>query len=261
MNARTMKQRGLTLIELVVVLVVLTAVAGILLPKLPSMLTRTNTAVGATNIAELSKAIQLYEQTNFGYPQDFDSLVTTTSGGLFAALPGGNAAGDLVEVAITAENQQALDEAGIFSLMVMQDPDSSPPSDFSVTFNPYSSVSAPSTSVDQFDTLVGISDAALQDVLNAPPGKYVVFGVGKRCTLVGDTIDSAPTHFSDSTSNRADQTYARYGVVFQLEDALGPLERARIAAVIAIDDDGIQTADSFVENFYDLNSSSGQSSN
>lgn len=48
-------RRGLTLMELLVVLVILIALAGIVIPQLPSMLGRAETSSGATSQTETIK--------------------------------------------------------------------------------------------------------------------------------------------------------------------------------------------------------------
>ena len=58
------RRRGLTLMELVVVMAILVALASILVPIFPSMLERAHRSTQATNASELTKAIQLYLSTN-----------------------------------------------------------------------------------------------------------------------------------------------------------------------------------------------------
>src|SRR5207245_6349560 len=67
-------RRGLTLMELVIVLVILVALAGIVIPLLPNMLTRAHTASAATNMQEVIKLIATYAQLTFAYPDGWDSL-------------------------------------------------------------------------------------------------------------------------------------------------------------------------------------------
>ena len=267
MNLRGATRRGLTLIELVVVLVVLTAVAGILLPKLPSLLERTNSAVGSTNLKELSKSIQLYEQLNFGYPSDFDSLLDTT-GQLFTGLDSNGASpvgGDLTTVDLTAEEANALVEAGITRVYNMDNADNPTNGDFSVTFNPYpAGLDSTDFTVDTTPTLASITGSAALDVFNADAaGRYVIFGVGNLSTLVGaeGTIADAPTHFSAKRDASAKDVYSRYAVVFQVAEPVGAstqaLSRARLVGLAVLDGDGLETADEFVERYYDVTSSSG----
>ncbi len=65
---------ALTLIELIVVMLILIALAGILVPMMPSMLTRGHTSTCATNMGELCKAIGSYQAMYGQQPKDFDSL-------------------------------------------------------------------------------------------------------------------------------------------------------------------------------------------
>src|SRR5687767_2231172 len=86
-HARCSLRRGLTLIELVVVMVILAAVAGIVLPLLPNMIARAHPTPCATNACEISKAIQTHEGLFLQYPDAFDSL-TEPSGAIAAYVPG-----------------------------------------------------------------------------------------------------------------------------------------------------------------------------
>jgi prepilin-type N-terminal cleavage/methylation domain-containing protein len=82
-------RRGLTLIELVVVLTILIALAGLLVPMLPSMLTRAHTSSCSTNMGETTKAINLYQALYSGYPSTWDAL-TDGQGTLINYLAGSN---------------------------------------------------------------------------------------------------------------------------------------------------------------------------
>lgn len=68
-------RRGLTLIELTVVLLILAATAGILVPRLVGYTGRAHGATGADNMQEISKAIALYETNTGEMPNGWDSLV------------------------------------------------------------------------------------------------------------------------------------------------------------------------------------------
>ena len=61
-------RKGLTLIELVVVMTILVALAGLLVPTFASMLTRGHTSTCSTNIGEVNKAVQEYQLLYGGYP-------------------------------------------------------------------------------------------------------------------------------------------------------------------------------------------------
>ena len=72
-------RKGLTLIELVVVMTILIALAGLLIPTFAAMLTRGHTSTCSTNIGEAVKAVQQYQLLYGGYPGNMDSL-TDASG-------------------------------------------------------------------------------------------------------------------------------------------------------------------------------------
>jgi type II secretory pathway pseudopilin PulG len=147
-------RRALTLMELVVVLVILIAVAGVVLPMLPSFLTKTHDAVTTTNISEVDKAIGGFFAANLAYPDLFDSLVDS-SGNMYAGLlfnsknpvsqasftvvgnvaSNTTAAGQPIFVqALSAGQSQSLYYGGIKNLMLMQTSSVSPPTAFNATF-------------------------------------------------------------------------------------------------------------------------------
>ena len=55
------RRRGLTLMELVVVMFILMALAAIMVPLFPSMVERAHRASQATNESEITKAVQMYQ--------------------------------------------------------------------------------------------------------------------------------------------------------------------------------------------------------
>src|SRR5437868_14511623 len=79
-------RRGLTLMELVVVMAILVALAAILVPLFPNMLRRAHKATDATQSSEVSKAVQLYQSSYYGYPDNFD-LLLDSAGAFPAYLP------------------------------------------------------------------------------------------------------------------------------------------------------------------------------
>ncbi len=78
---------GFTLIELVVVLIIIAALAGLAIP-LVSMLTRsTNMATSAANQQEIANNIELYFTLQKRFPQGMDSLITTGGTDIYKAVP------------------------------------------------------------------------------------------------------------------------------------------------------------------------------
>jgi len=63
MSRKCKNRQGLTLLELVVVMVILVALAGILVPMLPSMLGRAHAVNHSANVSEMNKIWGLYGPT------------------------------------------------------------------------------------------------------------------------------------------------------------------------------------------------------
>jgi prepilin-type N-terminal cleavage/methylation domain-containing protein len=252
-------RRALTLIELVVVMVILAAVAGIVLPLLPNMTTRAHTSTSATNIGEVAKAIQTHETVYLAYPNNFDSLVTGTSGALAAYIPG-NTGFDLTTVATTTATLAALNSAGITTMQQMIDVPTTP-GDFSPTFFPYGTDKTAQTGttgmtpITSGATLASITGAAANRLFAAPlTASYAVFGVGTRTTMQGKTLQESPVHFSDEATGAPNLAYCRYGVVFQLTDAAGAaLSKARMIGIIAFHSDGVVSMNDHLAEYWQAN--------
>lgn len=236
-------RRGLTLIELVVVMVILAAVAGIVLPLLPSMVTRAHTSTGATNISEVAKAIQTHQATYLKYPTNFDSLIND-SGAVATYLPGA-ASGDFVVVNATDDYVDALQDSGITTVAQMIE---AAGGDWSPTFYPYGDDKADSPKLPTISTpialnmpLATLSLAAKQRLgLAADAGTvYVVFGLGGYTSMQGKTLQEAPIHFAEKQNEGPNVAYGRYGVVFQLTSGATPLENALLTQVVAFHGDGM----------------------
>lgn len=256
-------RRGLTLIELVVVMVILAAVAGIILPLLPNMITRAHTTTSATNNGEIAKAIQTYEGVYLSYPNNFDSLVDTT-GALPSYLPGspsftGGTNPDLTTIATpSAGIVSALNAAGITTMAQMQ---SSGSGDFSPTFFPYgnsSSVTPTPTTISTSTPLAAITGTAAVREFALPAAavgtQFVVFGLGSRTSMQGKTMQDAPVHFSDEATSAPNRAYARNGVVFQVTDSAGtPLDKARLIGVIGFHPDAIATTNDHLAEYWNAN--------
>jgi len=86
MRNQVKNRKGLTMIELVVVLTILVALAGIVVPLLPSMVSHAHTAAHATNVVEIDKIVEAYNMLNHGYPDNLDSLVAGGAGAAFTRI-------------------------------------------------------------------------------------------------------------------------------------------------------------------------------
>ncbi|MBA4015762.1 MAG: hypothetical protein C0483_01100 [Pirellula sp.] len=249
-------RRGLTLMELVVVMVILAALAGILLPMLPGMVTRAHSSTSATNVGEVAKAIQTHQAVYLAYPNNLDSLVTA-AGALVTYLPG-SASSDLTTATLTDETLEALVGAGITTTAQMIATPAAPVGDFNPTFFPYGTdktVIPVSTTLATGASVAAVTGACANRMFGTPIGAtYAVFGVGSRTSMQGKSMQEAPVHFADVSSEAPHLAYSRYGVVFQLTDATAdPLEKARMVGICAFHGDGLVSLNDHLSEYWATN--------
>ena len=94
----------------------------------------------------------------------------------------------------------------------------------------------------------------LQSVFAADPtARYVVFGVGARCSMVGTTVQDAPTSIPQNKSFTPETLYSRVGVVFKVSGAeVSRTERARFIAAVALEDDELETTEKDLVGYYKM---------
>jgi len=228
--------------ELVVVLVVLIGLAGIVVAMLPSMITRTHGAAGASNISEVAKWVQTYEALHYEYPNRWDALIKADgSEPELGGTPYFAVNADITNATpLTAGEANALTEAGITAVYHFEDdPDHA-------TFDPYATALAAPTAVASTVEVVRLTAAGKTklglDLLN----EYVVLGLGTRSSMVGKGIVEAPVHFPDSPTEDPSRYYGRFGVVFKVN-----AERAFPVAVVAFHGDGLSTAGDHVAEYFE----------
>ncbi|PVZ67608.1 type II secretion system major pseudopilin GspG [Pelagibaculum spongiae] len=77
------RNKGFTLIELMVVVTILAILVGIVAPRILDNPDKARVAAAKTDIANLEQALQLYKLDNFSYPstdQGLEALVTKAAG-------------------------------------------------------------------------------------------------------------------------------------------------------------------------------------
>jgi type II secretory pathway pseudopilin PulG len=268
----------LTLIELVVVMTILIALGGLLVPMFASMLTRGHTSTCSTNIGEVSKAVEQYQLLYGTYPNNLDSFIDT-SGALItyfangAACPAqyltpgiGQAGGQVTLGTPTAAETTALLNAGITTVMPMATY-AALSTGFDPTFNYYADYLNPGattltpTSVATASSLAYIdptsgNTAAIQ-ICNklgwALTGRYVVLGVGTRNTMVGKTMVSAPVHYGDQPVLNPEYGYQHIVAVFKVSDsATSAFTTAQMVGAGPLHDIGLGTINDELQNWYQL---------
>jgi prepilin-type N-terminal cleavage/methylation domain-containing protein len=261
-------RHGLTLIELVVVMVILVALAGLLVPTFSAMLTRSHTSTCSTNIGELNKAIQEYQQLYGRYPNNMDSLTDGTTlitylagGSLLPASAGGpgtnQAGGQITHITLTDADVAALGNAGLATVQRM----ATTPHDPTFDYYPSASPATDQATIATGTVLAGIdptatsntADVTLCQKLNLPlTGRYVVLGIGPRCDMIGKTIATAPVHYGDTVPLNPEYGYQRLVGVFKISDSALNFTTAILVAAGPIHDNGLGTIDDELQNWYQL---------
>lgn len=243
MSPSRRRARALTLIELTVVLLILAATAGILVPRMVGYGERAHGATSAASIQEGTKALALYEVENGVFPDGWDNLIDDGGGLPSSLFESGTLAFNVLSAgALTAAEADALAAAGITTVYGM---DTDHP-DFDATFNPYGA--APTPTVLAGTTPVAVLDPA---VLRRPAGsRIVVFGMGRQCTLFGDSAHNVPLVFEGGMS--PSDIYLRYGVAFEVGDAGGAYDKARFLGVVKCEpaDGNVVGADEHLAVYY-----------
>jgi prepilin-type N-terminal cleavage/methylation domain-containing protein len=199
--ATSLRRRALTLIELVVVLAILVALSGMVVPLIDGLGHQTNSSTNATVVGDVNKAIRTFQaRSDRGqYPNLWDSL-TTTAG----------VAADLHDVVVpllqpletTTTQAASLVDAGIYRVYDA----AGLPREIAAKQIPLAALNTTSTSftndtfnvhnLDNFD----------------PANQFVVLGLGPNVTLRGTVMTDVPL-ISSADPN---QNYARVLCVFMI---------------------------------------------
>lgn len=257
---REPNRRALTLMELVVVLGVLAALAAIAIPLFPNLLRRSHKVTDATQTSEIAKAIQLYQGLYTSYPNEWD-LMATSSGAAPTFLPtDGSAFGGAAAIGnLTAAEVSALGRVGITGghyfgadLSSVEHP----------TLNPYNTTGvyaaptalAPSTSVFILNNASTAIPSGIRNIIaKDATARFVVFGVGARSTLIGKVLQNAPTSVPQKASFTPSNTYSRVGAIFQVAGVeMNRTERARFIATVALEDDELESTEKDYIGYYDV---------
>jgi len=219
-RSRRIDRRGLTLLELVIVLTILVALSGMAIPLIDGFGHQSNAAVNATIVGEVNRAIGVHEARFEKHASGWDSLLNT-GGSMFSKLHASLSA-VLQVTTLTAAQVQSLQDAGIANIF---DADES------------AAPNAPNTSSRNFVvggkvatlTKPGAGAAILLDAFGINesttdwPNEFVVFGLGSGTTLKGVSMMEIPLLQSVDPS----LYYSRAVCVFVIPPAAGPTFPAR----------------------------------
>jgi type II secretory pathway pseudopilin PulG len=259
------RRAGLTLLELVVVLAVLVAIAAILVPLLPEYLGKGNQSAAATNMGELDKAIQTFRTTYSRQPNYFDSLLTA-DGNLSGLLPSNadGVAGGALDVLTLGTTQNSgpasrLSREGITAvyniLGAVPATTDAMYADFHATLNPYTTSPPASRPVASNKVAILKSSTSIPGLILDSTHKYAVFGIGKYCNLCGPDgiVKEAPVYGQHSQENTPSTTYQRFAAVYDigLPDADTSKYNAKFIGVIAIGPDRLFSCGDLVGTYGD----------
>lgn len=261
-------RRGLTLLELVIVLAILAALAAVVIPMFPNLLRRAHKSIDATQTNEISKALQLYQGMFVSYPDHFDLLTDGTDFPSYIPNDGGDVFGNFVVTdVLTIDERKALGRVGIkYVEPLATDAGSAAvtPSGFHVTMNPYAAASPSADDIRDtvgdtlnfalLDTTVALKNDTLKNAIEQDPtARFVVFGVGPRCTMVGQTIQDAPTSVPQNKDFTPDTMYSRIGVIFKVSgEEVSRTERARFICAVAMEDDELESTEKDIIGYYEV---------
>ncbi len=238
--------RALTLLELVVVLAVLVALAGVVLGSIPALLRQTSAAACGAGAAQVDGAMQYFRVKNGFFPDRFDSLIEAPYR-LLSTLPRGTLR-QLKPKDLDNADRPILAAAGIRTTW-MHNPanleegitfqSTGPTKAFDSTAGGYASDDVAALDTTKFDVDAAFGPGTRRGGSNEI---FAVFGVGPKCTLVGAAggMISAPVTYGGNAGTNPMDHYQRFGVVFRFDrDEHGPV---RFLGAVVFDSDGIKTA-------------------
>jgi len=246
--------RGLTLIELVVVLAILVALVGLVLAFFPGLVARASRSTAASSIQDIARAVQINYPTPLSYGSGYDSLLYSGGAALYSGLTP-SASNQLARVTLSANDATALTAIGIGTIYhLSQVTGASPDATFAVTATNSAIGIATATPV----AAISSSATSLQQSLRGnytPTGTptYVVFGLNRYASIVGGNsiLQDAPVRAGTTSSENPTTSYQRYGLVFLIDDSgVGGARNARFLNAVAFTSTGITTAENNLQQYF-----------
>ena len=195
--------RGLTLLELVVVLAIMVALAGLIVPHIADLPDKSSSVTNATIVADTDRAVQLFDSRYGRQPSAWDSLLNN-SGILYSRLnPSLTSSSPALIQASTldAGQVQSLLKAGITGVHDADESLSGAPSNNSTHWRAIANdgkvvtlVKNPITTT-HGDTVI---DSAFGINQHSPmwANEFVVFGLGGAAEVKGTTMTEVPLALS-----------------------------------------------------------------
>lgn len=219
-------RRALTLVELVVVLAILVALSGMIVPLVQGLGYQTNAATNATVVDDVNRALGSHAARSGTQPDGWDSLLNE-SGSRFSRLHSALAANAtpnlLQDSTLTLAQLESLGNAGIYNVYDAVEASGESPNFSNRTLRPLpipwvSTASSNSAKVLKLTLPDGIKAFGGTLLVNqagtesSPAYEFVVFGLGSNTTVQGATMVQAPLIQSADPSNH----YARVCCIFMV---------------------------------------------
>lgn len=256
-------RRGLTLIELVIVIAILTVLGGLVVRTLPNMLKRTHLSKCSDTISSLNKSWGESFALNTKYPDRYDSLLASDGSAFTKLTPGLTAL--VSPTSLTTAETTALSSIGVRTVVDLN------PAAVDVTYDsaPLGVARRSLASGGQVAELTPPGSASGTTPIavswNANPlklrrhiestdtVKYLVFGVGSNCTAIGagKLLQEAPVHFGADDTINPSTVYQRYLAVFSLATNTKGEVTARFEAMAGNDTDGPSSAEDHIREYFE----------
>lgn len=241
---------GLTLIELVVVLAILVALAGLIIGNFPGLVKRAGRSSAASSVGDINRAVQVEYTTTLRFPDQMDSLIQTGSS-LYSSIATNGLGTNLNVAALSATEASALVSAGITTSYLME-------ASGEPTFNPtptpttlFAGAAGSGLAVEILPTSTVTNIFGPKVGLSGATSRYLLFGLGNRCTLVGPTktMFEAPVHFGETANANPKTSYQRYVLCFAL-DTISGNTTVRYVGAAAIDNGGLTGAEENLKQYW-----------
>jgi type II secretory pathway pseudopilin PulG len=241
------RQAGLTLLELTVVMTILVALAGLMVPQVRGFFSAAQNSTSVSSLAEVDKWIQSYNTKFMKEPNNMEALINST----------GSTAPNLVysklmhpgyfnPIQLTSEQLTSLQMAGITSLYY-NNPDTTDATFASTIGGPLNldTIVSGTTSnlvaqviiptswplvatgtiedylADVFGTTANNFDGQSSTVSGRSGSQkcydYVAFGIGNQSSLTGTMMSTAPVHFNSDGSSGPAIKYNRFVAIYQVD--------------------------------------------
>lgn len=251
-------RRGLTLIELVIVIAILTVLGGLVVQTLPNLMKRTHLSKCSDTISTLNKIWGESYALNTKYPDRYDSLLQSDGSKFTKLTPGLTTL--ISPTTLTAAEVKALNSIGVRNVVDM-DPaavnvtyDSAPLNVTRRTITDGGSVAMLTPPGSGTSTTWDANPLRLKRHLETTDTvKYLVFGVGSNSTGVGagKLMQEAPVHFAADDTINPNNVYQRYLAIFSVTTTTAGAVSARFEAMAGNDVDGPSSAEDHVRQYYE----------